>query len=235
MRIAARPFGFTLVEILVVIAIIAIISAFAFPAFGRSREQANRSKCLNNLRQIHSAMGRFAADNDGTIPVGYRTGKKQFTTTLYSGSIDRYVLLGKLVEAGLVTEPSVFFCPSEADPTQAWNTKENRWPAQPGKNLQGGYASAPLVDWGTEESPPNWPRLANVEHGALLADGFGMPKRVDSRHKDGINVMATDGSAQWVRREKIDSRLAQCKSLGAEANDAQQWIWDTISGRETTR
>lgn len=224
--------AFTLIEVLVVIAIVALISALALPAFSRSREQAKRSKCLGHIRQVYGAVGAFAAQNDGEIPVGYRMGKKQFATTLYSGSIGRYVLLGKLFESGFLTDPAVLFCPSERDPKQAWNTPDNPWPPASSKNTQGGYACAPLVDWGTEDAPASWPRLAGLERGALLADGFGLPARVDSRHIDGINVLSSDGSAQWVLREKIDADLRQCESLGSQANDAQQRIWDILSGKD---
>ena len=224
--------AFTLIEVLVVIAIIAVISALALPAFSRSREQSKRSKCLGHMRQVYGAVGAFAAQNDGEIPIGYRMGKKQFATTLYSGGIGKYVLLGKLFETGFITDPAVLFCPSERDPKQAWNTPENSWPPASGNNTQGGYACAPLVDWGTEEAPKSWPRLATLERGALLSDGFGLPARVDSRHIDGINVLSSDGSAEWVLREKIDGELRQCESLGSQANDAQQRIWDILSGKD---
>lgn len=227
--------AFTLIEVLVVVVIIAIIASLALPVFGRSRENSKRAKCLSNLRQVYSGVAAYATQNDGKIPIGFRLGKKQFATTLYSGSANRYVLLGKLFDAGLVTEPSIFFCPSERNPTQGWNTNDNPWPPRSGRNLQGGYACAPLTDWATAAEPAMWPRLANLEHRALLADGFGLPDRVDSRHIDGINVLSSDGSATWVLREKIDAELSQCKSLGAAANVPQQRIWDILSGWDPNR
>jgi len=47
-----RTKGFTLIELLVVIAIIAILAAVLFPVFGQARENARKSTCLSNMRQI---------------------------------------------------------------------------------------------------------------------------------------------------------------------------------------
>jgi hypothetical protein len=197
--------------------------------FARGREQGNRPACVSNLRQIHALMARFAGDNNGEIPIGYRMGQKQFNTTLYSASAQKYVLLGKLMQAGLATDPRIFFCPSERDPTQAYNTKDNPWPIQAGKNLQGGFGCNPVVDWGTADVPPEWPLQSRLDHVPLLADGVGMPARVDSRHKDGVNVLYSEGNVRWVPREKFNAYLATSTTMGAGSNDAQQQIWDVLA------
>lgn len=222
--------GFTLIELLVVFVIVAVLATLVFSTVGRMRERGNRVQCVSNLRAVHGGVARFAAENDGRVPIGYRLGKKQFNTTLYSGSSGKWVLLGRLLKDGVITDPRVLFCPSEKDRTQAFATAENPWPEVPGKNLQGGYATAPAVDWESAEEPAVWPRLVTLGQTALLADGAGMPARVDSRHKDGVNVLYTDGSARWINRSEFDEELARCKTAGAGANAAQAEMWEIFAG-----
>jgi prepilin-type N-terminal cleavage/methylation domain-containing protein len=67
-RSGAASFGFTLIELLVVIAIIAILAAILFPVFARAREQARRTACVSNVRQIGMGWMMYVQDYDESFP-----------------------------------------------------------------------------------------------------------------------------------------------------------------------
>src|SRR5687768_182630 len=62
--------GFTLIELLVVIAIIALLAAILFPVFARARENARKTSCLNNCKQMALGLMQYSQDYDELLPKG---------------------------------------------------------------------------------------------------------------------------------------------------------------------
>lgn len=87
-----RKSGFTLIELLVVIAIIALLAAILFPVFSRVRENARRSSCMSNMKQLGLGMIQYAQDYDeyeaksyynGTGASDYSTGAYKWMDAIY--------------------------------------------------------------------------------------------------------------------------------------------------------
>ncbi len=97
--------AFTLIELLVVIAIIAILAAILFPVFGRARENARRTSCLSNMKQLGLGLMQYTQDYDEAIPLFSKMNPDgtSFTQGIrgYAGRIFPYV-----------KSKQVFVCPS---------------------------------------------------------------------------------------------------------------------------
>jgi len=72
MHKSSRLRGFTLVELLVVIGIIALLISILLPAMNRVREKGNQTKCLSNLRQLATAFRMYANEYKDWYPAGSR-------------------------------------------------------------------------------------------------------------------------------------------------------------------
>lgn len=236
-----RPRGFTLVEVLVVIGLIAVLAAFLLPLGGRARESARRAACMNNLRQVHQCFVLFAQDFDGRVPLGYRgaasteRASKQLNSMIFSATTKQFCLFGVLYQERKMVHPEIFFCPSNTDPKSMYDTRENPWPpgADVTKHTYAGYGCRPevvLPDEVQTTNPFAMPKLIDFKAKAIFADLTAVPARVDMRHAKGVNVLYGDGSAAWVPRTKFDKPLSKCTSVSptGDFNRFQTEIWNSF-------
>jgi prepilin-type N-terminal cleavage/methylation domain-containing protein len=77
--------GFTLVELLVVVGVIAILAAMLFPVFAQAREAARRTRCVSNVHQLMQATMLYAQDHDGYI---YHLSGRGFRFSGYTNCFD---------------------------------------------------------------------------------------------------------------------------------------------------
>ena len=231
-----RVRAFTLVELLVVTALIALLIGLLLPALQKTRESANRTLCLSNLRQVHQAFMYYALSNHDQVPLGYRAQpapSKQFNSMVYSSTTASFTLFGWMYNASLMTQPRVFFCPAEQDPREQFNTSNNPWPVStttlPATNVYAGYGCRP--DVALPDAPVAGtvlPRLTQFQNKAIFADLVSNPPRLDSRHVKGVNVLFGNGGAHWVARSCFDADLKQCGNpfpATSVYNPYQDKIW----------
>jgi len=123
MRVStANGRGFTLIELLVVIAIIAILAALVAAGWQRSQRYARATTCMQNLRQIGTALARNVAENDGVFP----------TMMMARASTAENVPVIDTVLRPYVPDARIFGCPDDpkhlaqtTGTSYLWNTHLN--------------------------------------------------------------------------------------------------------------
>ena len=93
-KLNKRRGGFTLVEIMIVVAIIALLAAIAVPGFLRARKRSQASRIINDLRLIDSAVDQYAIENNrttgSTVPVAAWTAYLKVGSSLYNTGQDLF-------------------------------------------------------------------------------------------------------------------------------------------------
>ena len=186
--------AFTLIEILVVVAIVALLAAILFPAFSRARENARRTSCASNLKQIYLAHYLYKEDYDGVFaPAAY--------VNASGGRVEWPELFLPYTRSR-----QVFLCPSDAASTQlsfGLNTiafaDVEHLPPQPGGvrlgTLRFDSASTYVMacESGTGDDfqtprPDSW-KIVPPSSGS----GFNGDARPSARHFGRTNVAFLDG------------------------------------------
>lgn len=206
--------GFTLIELLVVIAIIAILAAILFPVFARARENARRSACLSNTRQIGLGLSMYIQDYDERFPSYYfLDGTGWHNATLpYIKSKQLFVCPNAVVFEGCN--------PSNVDLVQSGSygynyhfLGDNNWSTSPPTPKITSLAAVQqasktvaiceitgIVDVSAAYIPTAWRSGAgsNCSSGPhTVEDQFA------TRHFDGNNIVFIDGHAKWMKKSVI--------------------------------
>lgn len=209
--------GFTLIELLVVIAIIAILASILFPVFARARENARRTSCSSNLKQISLGFLMYAEDYDGRLP--------HYPPEGIMAMVYPYVKNNQL-----------FQCPSSGlnrqnDPTMTSYFSTDY--GVPGSYDSPSWPRAIVINEGPGQLLSSIPEASltcllaetryadtNYKNGfdrfmalAFPASSFWSGLPVLDRHFDGSNYAYADGHVKWLKAETAKIPHDQNKAI----------------------
>jgi prepilin-type N-terminal cleavage/methylation domain-containing protein len=215
-----RRQGFTLIELLVVIAIIAILAAILFPVFARARENARRTSCVSNLKQMGLAFMQYTQDYDEMLPNNYADlGPGQPGGAWAPGSPNRW-FWPQILHPYHKSE-QIFRCPSSSytDRPQNGHYGANSWiitsPTSPPSafnlarisNSAGTYTAMDSGSYNIGAFLARTPQSGfylpgTGELGLTHVGTLSSPQQTDfqsGRHFSGVSVCFADGHAKWLK------------------------------------
>lgn len=243
--------GFSLIELLITLAVIAALSSIMFPAFGRVHDMARRLMCQNNMRSLFMALEGFSRDQRQDARSQYPSSSyitpstdrnnpnptcrpQQFMalttdTPVRRNGVDRLEWdgLGKLwAGAGrYVADASAFYCPAH----QSRHTLSQYAGAFNTRNS----ASATETVYGNYHYWAAWNRAATGRQApqrGVSAVGVinevlltdGLRTSLDLNHRAGCNALKNDGAIDWIGGTPYDLAVRELKPSQTELPAADQ-------------
>jgi len=207
--------GFTLIELLVVIAIIAILAAILFPVFAKARAQAHKTHCLNNLKQLGTAIGLYAQDYENRLPMGVDENGNYWYTLLESSYIRNRQILscpsdGTAIETGARSlDGMVSYCYRDEYPDVDENMKPIGWKKLHGNKLDSvTYVSDTAIVRDTIANPGTINGLYTLTNQSGTFDSRGLAPSVPGKpngngpgnHSEGDVFLYADGHTKWLQQ-----------------------------------
>jgi len=200
--------GFSIIELIVVIAVIMILISFLLPGLNRSRQLAERTRCMNNHAQLANAWITYSIVNKQVMPVSH-TNNRGWTRR---GNSENAIKDGSLFE--YVNDLDVYKCPSDDSKhrhtysANGFLNGEESWPfnphVQPFKYISNVVHPDKQLVFAEENDPRGW----NVGSWVIYPKGHSRQNRwidyVGVFHQNGDNVSFLDGHVEFF--EYQDSR-----------------------------
>lgn len=241
--------GFTLLELLVTLAIISILSAILLPALSRAREAARRSTCQNNLKQLGLVFKMYAGEAEGArFPqlkvnqTNWQPGQEFGKAACVVPNVTDFILDVESTYPDYLTDTEILQCPSSKEYRPFdWHYQDNpELPVDPCAHYTQSYT---YLGWLILPEhitlPGEDPNDAAPESAANLASAMALLERFNMRHAGNrdaydsdISFPSNDFKTIYRLREGIERFTITDINNSAASSFAQSRLpvmWDNIS------
>lgn len=219
--------AFTLIELLVVIAIIALLAAILFPVFARARENARRTSCASNLKQIGLGILQYAQDYDEVMVPVYLDGSCYSSSGIdatNSGTCSGVPRSENFKWMDLtfpyIKSEQVFNCPSQPNNFKKYSyANSNEW----GHYAANGAYRGP--NGGVDTTNPPFSDYRETSPGTFLRD---MPMKLSRIAVPAVTVMVMDSrraaaTTYWISWDNLSgftpNNAPTFRDIGVDTND----------------
>jgi len=193
--------GFSLVELVTVLAVVAVLTGLLLPALIRVRESVNRVVSASNLRQIGFSVTLYDRDY-GVLPVSRELMQNRPAEMMIAHRPqDGWDGLGLLFGYGYIGAMQVFYSPSHHG-DHPLSRYEDQWHNPTGQRIYVNYHYGGHVDWSNHQ------RMRSLLAGdSIVIATDGLRTRSDFNHRVGMNLLRGDGSVRWRSDSKVQRAL----------------------------
>lgn len=224
---ARRARGFSLVDVLVTLAVISVLIGLLLPTLSGVRETTRQVVCRSNVRQLGFGIVLFADDRNDQMPSSFfaMSNQPQMTTLIRRDSpITPWDGLGHLYEHDYLPTPGVFYCPSHtgANPLSAYI---DRWPLQVNETPSNQFDI--VINYQYRGNVRGMERLSQIRNprAALIADA--LQTQDDFNHRVGTNLLRADLSANWFSDPGLQRNLPNDVATPDAAQKVND-VWDQL-------
>ncbi|MDG1899802.1 MAG: prepilin-type N-terminal cleavage/methylation domain-containing protein [Phycisphaerales bacterium] len=204
---AVEPRGFSMIELLVVLAVVMLLTGLLMPGLRSARHSAYSVICGANERQIGIGFLLYSEDHSGHLPVSLLQNQGEFSEMMAvttgdlgeTGGIPGYDGLGKLWELRYLDNPRCLHCPAHRH-KHTFESNEMVYESLTGSVMQRVFANYHYTGHSTLESCLEGPtrerrNMNRNDKFVLLTDG--LRTRQDFNHQTGMNVLYADGHYEY--------------------------------------
>ncbi|MFC1652247.1 type II secretion system protein [Planctomycetota bacterium] len=225
--------GFTLIELLVVIAIIAVLMGILMPSLRKAKEQARKSACMNNFRQLATAISLYESSN----VFDFRTSKKWYFKNGTGDHCDEWQpkFAEDIMESNMLPNREVFFCPSVRNLSYDKNYLSGKTDMQSTEELLRQFADDNPAFWSTHTwiwgrhktyglGSPN-SGINPVSKDALMCDQSPSAWTKQAPSPRGGPAIIKNGIMQTIEHYNVLMKDMSVNNPTNHNKEFNQWLW----------